>query len=198
MDAADWNRRYEEHGLVWSAEPNQFLAAEVTDLTPGRALDLACGEGRNALWLAEQGWDVTATDFSDVALAKARDLAARRGVDVEWVLADVLDYEPEPRSFDLVAVFYLQVPADERRRVLEKAAGAVAPGGTVLVVGHDVENLSTGARGPRDPEVLMTPETVASELPGLHVERAERVTRTVETDDGEATAIDTLVRGSRR
>lgn len=198
MDAADWNQRYEEHGLVWSAEPNQFLAAEVTGLKPGRALDLACGEGRNALWLAEQGWDVTAADFSDVALAKARHLAAERGVEVAWVLADVFDYAPEPRAFDLVAVFYLQVPANERRRVLEKAADAVAPGGTVLVVGHDVENLSTGARGPRDPEVLMTPEAVASELPELHIERADRVTRTVETDDGEATAIDTLVRATRR
>lgn len=197
MDSADWNRRYDEWKLVWSAGPNQFLAAEVADLPAGRALDLACGEGRNALFLAEQGWRVTAVDFADVALAKARRIAARRDVSVDWVLADLLEYEPEEGAWDLVLVCYLQLPADERVRVLGRASDAVAPGGSILVVGHDVENLTTGARGPRDPAVLLSPDAVARELPGLHVERAERVRRTAPTADGETTAIDTLVRARR-
>ena len=109
----DWNARYAQKELVWTAEPNRLFAAEVGGLAPGRALDLACGEGRNAVWLAERGWQVTGVDFSDVALAKAAELAASRGVEVEWVVADVLDYEPEPRAFDLVAVLYLQLPREE-------------------------------------------------------------------------------------
>ncbi|MCZ7529260.1 MAG: class I SAM-dependent methyltransferase [Acidimicrobiia bacterium] len=197
MDATDWNRRYDEWELVWSAGPNQFVAAEVADLPAGRALDLACGEGRNALFLAEQGWRVTAVDFSDVALEKARRIAARRNVSVDWVLADLLEYEPAERAWDLVLVCYLQLPAGERRRVLEHASAAVAPGGSILVIGHDVENLTSGARGPKDPAVLLTPDAVAGELPGLRVERAERVRRSVPTDDGEVTAIDTLVRATR-
>lgn len=197
MDAADWNRRYDEWELVWSAGPNQFLAAEVAGLPAGRALDLACGEGRNALFLAEQGWRVTAVDFSDVALDKARRVAAERGVSVDWVLADLLEYEPEGEAWDLVLVCYLQLPADERRGVLARASHAVAPGGSILVIGHDVENLTTDAHGPRDPAVLLTPDAVTGELRGLHVERADRVRRSVSTDDGETTAIDTLVRATR-
>jgi 2-polyprenyl-3-methyl-5-hydroxy-6-metoxy-1,4-benzoquinol methylase len=193
----DWNRKHGERGLLFGAEPNRFLVAEVGDLPPGRALDLACGAGRNAVWLAERGWRVTGADFSDVALANARGLAAERGVEVEWVDADLLEWEAPPRSFDLVVVLYLQLPADERRSVLDRAAGAVAPGGTILVVGHDLENLNGGWGGPKDPRVLFTAEDVAAELPGLEIEKAERVLRAVETEEGEAQAIDALVRARR-
>jgi 2-polyprenyl-3-methyl-5-hydroxy-6-metoxy-1,4-benzoquinol methylase len=108
----DWNARYAQKELLWTAEPNRLLAAEVASLEPGRALDVACGEGRNAVWLAERGWRVTGVDFADVALTKAAELAAARGVEVEWVPADVLEYEPPARSFDLVVVLYLQLPAE--------------------------------------------------------------------------------------
>ena len=124
----DWNARYAAKELVWTAEPNRLFASEVEALEPGRALDLACGEGRNAVWLADKGWRVTAVDFSDVALAKAERLAASRGVEIEWVLADVLDYEPERRAFDLVAQLYLQLPHDELVQANRSAADAVAPG----------------------------------------------------------------------
>lgn len=197
MEREDWNRKHGEVGLLFGATPNRFLVAEVEGLSPGRALDLACGGGRNAVWLAEQGWTVTAADFSDVGLASAAELAAERGVDVEWVDADLRVWEPPAGAFDLVAILYLQIPADERRIVLARAAAAVAPGGTLLVVGHDRENLNGGYGGPKSPEVLLTPEEVAAELPGLDVERAERVLRPVETEDGEAQAIDTLVRARR-
>jgi SAM-dependent methyltransferase len=193
----DWDRKHGEGGLLFGAEPNRFLVAEVAGLVPGRALDVACGSGRNAVWLASRGWRVTAFDFSDVALGKARALAAERGVEVDWAAADVLDWQPEAEAFDLVAVLYLQLPAEERRAALAAAAGAVAPGGTLLVVGHDLQNLNGGHGGPKDPHVLFTPEQVAAELPGLEIEKAERVLRPVETEDGEVQAIDALVRARR-
>ena len=197
VEREDWNRKHGEGGRLFGAEPNRFLVAEVVGLTPGRALDLACGAGRNAVWLAEHGWAVTGADFSDVALAAAAQLAGERGVDVEWVEADLRAWEPPASAFDLVVVLYLQLPAEERRVVLARAAAAVAPGGTLLVVGHDLENLNGGYGGPKSPDVLLTADAVAGELPGLVVERAERVLRPVETDDGEAQAIDTLVRARR-
>ncbi len=196
MKREEWNRKYASPDLVWSAEPNRFLVAEVEALSPGRALDLACGEGRHAVWLAERGWRVTAVDFSEVALTKAERLAQSRGVEVEWVAADVVDYRPSG-TFDLVSVLYLQLPAEERRLVLEHAAEAVAPGGTLLVVGHDLANLTEGYGGPREPSVLFTADDVVSELPGLVVERAERVRRRVALDEGDVEAVDALVRARK-
>jgi SAM-dependent methyltransferase len=197
VEREGWNRKHREAGLLFGAEPNRFLVAEVGDLPAGRALDLACGSGRNAVWLGARGWRVTGVDFSDVALAQARALAAERGVEVEWVHGDLREWQPPEREFDLVVILYLQVPAHERRAVLARAAAAVAPGGTLLVVGHDLENLDGGHGGPQDPRVLFTPDEVAGELPGLEIEKAERVLRPVETEDGQVQAIDALVRARR-
>jgi len=199
MDSAGWDRRYEGRELVWTAEPNRFLVAEAEALAPGRVIDLACGEGRNAIWLAERGWQVVGADFSEVGLRKARELANRRGVNVEWVAADLLDYRPDPRAFDLVLVFYLQVPTAQRRPILQAAAEAVAPGGTFLLVAHDSTNLEHGHGGPQDPAVLYTPDDVVDDLAGagLSVERAERVERPVHTPDGERIALDALLRARR-
>lgn len=192
MQREDWDRRYAEVESLWSARPNRVLVAEVGELAPGRALDLACGEGRNAIWLAERGWDVTGVDFSQVAIAKAKASAERAGVDVDFVCADLLDYEPASGAHDLVVLLFLQLPADERRRVLRRAAYALAPGGTLLLVGHDLANLTEGTGGPSDLNVLYTPEDVVSELPGLEVEKAERILRDV--DGADRPAIDALVR----
>jgi 2-polyprenyl-3-methyl-5-hydroxy-6-metoxy-1,4-benzoquinol methylase len=191
----DWNRRYAETDSVWSLTPNRFLVAEARGLRPGRALDLACGEGRNAIWLAELGWTVTAVDFSDVAVEKARRRAADAGVEVDFRALDLLDFEPEPLAYDLVLVLYLQIPPDERRLVLSRAAEAVAPGGTFLLVGHDLSNRTEGVGGPSDPSLLYTPDQIASELPGLEIVKAERVRRDV--DDADRPAIDALVRAGR-
>jgi SAM-dependent methyltransferase len=192
----DWDARYRDIGPLGEREPNRFLVEEAADLRPGRALELGCGEGRNARWLAERGWRVTAVDFSPVALERARALAERRGLAVDWVRADATAFRAGP-VHDLVALLYLQLPEAELARALAVAVGALAPGGTLLVVGHDLANLDGGHGGPRNPLVLMTAEAVLPHLDGLRVERAGRVFRPVPLDDGEAVAVDTLVRARR-
>lgn len=204
MDAAAWNARYDTSELVWTGAPNRFLPPEVDGLTPGRALDLACGEGRNAVWLATQGWAVTGVDFSSVGLTKAAALAAERGVRGEWIEADATAWVPTD-AFDLVIVLYLQLPATERGAALRVAVAALAVGGTFLLVAHDLLNLTEGHGGPQDADVLMTAEDVVDDLCAaelelgveLVTERAGRVDRPVMTPDGERTAIDTLVRVRR-
>lgn len=199
MDSHGWDQRYVGRELVWTSEPNRFLVQAVEGLAPGRALDLACGEGRNAIWLAQRGWQATGVDFSKVGLEKARRLEDARGVHPEWIVADLLDYRPEPGTFQLVIVFYLQVPAAERTSILKTAATAVAPGGTFLLVGHDASNIAQGYGGPQDPTVLYTAEDVIRDLKetGLRIERAERVQRPVKTPEGERVALDALLRASR-
>ena len=200
VDSQQWDERYSGTEFEWTMRPNQFVAAELADLPPGRALDLAAGEGRNTVWLAERGWRVTAVDFSRVGLEKGRKLGAARGVGdahVDWIVADLRDYEPERDAYDLALIAYLQVGPSLRASVLARAVAALTPGGTAFVVGHDVTNLTEGVGGPQDPDVLYTPEAIRAELPGLRLIRAERVHRMVERDGGTATAVDTLVHAVR-
>jgi SAM-dependent methyltransferase len=189
MDAEAWDERYAAADLVWSATPNRFVAAELAGLRPGRALDLACGEGRNALWLAERGWQVTAVDFSRAGLDKGRALQERhprsRELRVDWVHADALTFEGGPGSYDLVLLAYLQLTFDERYTAVRRAFNALRVGGTFFLVAHDSTNLTEGTGGPTDPSVLFTAEDVLADLDGerFHVERAERVARAVPADD---------------
>ena len=197
MTSEQWDERYSLRELVWTTQPNQFLVSEVASLRPGRALDIACGEGRNAVWLAENGWEVTGVDFSPVAIEKAERLAAERGVDVAWVVADSVGWQPPAGSYDLVIVFYLHLLPDDRRAVLGHAVSALAPGGTVLVVGHALRNLAEGYGGPPVADGLYPPAEVAAELEGLVIERADEVIRPVEVDGDTHHAIDALVRAHR-
>lgn len=190
-----WDERHAARDPIESHAPDPSLMAAVADLTPGRALDLATGDGRNAIWLAERGWDVTAVDFSTVALERAGAAARRAGVHVDWVLADLTSWRPNPDSFDLVAVVFLHLPVEQRRGVYGAAAAAVAPGGHLVIIGHDRSNLTEGTGGPQDPDVLFTPSEIASVLEGFEVLRAERVSRDV--GDGRR-AIDAVVTGVRR
>ena len=142
---------------------------------------------------------MTAVDFSAEALRQARERSAATGVEVDWVEADLTEYEPERQAFDLVLVAHIHVPSNERGSILAKASAAVAPGGTLLLVGHDLTNIGTGAPGPTSPAVLYTPADIAPELPELEIERAEQVRRPVQLDDGgEVEAIDALVLATRR
>lgn len=192
-----WNRRYAADDPHGSPVPSRFLVAEAAEMPPGRVLDLACGAGRNAVWLAERGWRVTAVDFSDVGLSMARVLARAHRVDVEWIEADVLSWTPAAAAFDLVCMLYLQLPSDERRSVLRRAADAVGPAGTLLVVGHDLLNLSEGSGGPTQPDVLFTPDDIVREMNGLRIEKAERVRRAVDDGGTPREAIDALVRARK-
>lgn len=199
MDSQAWDERYAAVDLVWSAEPNRFLAAEAADLRAGRALDLACGEGRNAIWLAVHGWEAVGVDFSSVGVERARRLADEAGVGdrASFVVGDVVAGPLPAGPFDAVVVAYLQLAAPQRRTALSAAAATLAPGGTMLVVAHDRSNLSDGVGGPQDAAVLYTPEDVLADLAGvsgLAVEKAQRVVRPVQTPDGERNAIDALVR----
>jgi SAM-dependent methyltransferase len=203
MDAEAWNQRYHASDLVWSAGPNQFVEAELAGLPPGRAVDLACGEGRNAIWLARHGWRVTAVDFARAGLDKGRELAA--GLDIKWVCADATTWRPgqDGPAYDLALVAYLQVAAPERRAAVRNAYGCLRAGGTFLLVAHDSTNLTEGTGGPQDPSVLMSADDVLTDLDGeaFQVQRAGRVAREVGDGHGEepaATAWDCLVRVVRR
>lgn len=141
--AVDWNERYRSRaGRLWSGRVNDVVLDEVPGLTPGRALDVGCGEGADAIWLARQGWTVTGLDISSVALERAAAAAQEAGVTVEWVCGDLLTHPVPAAAFDLVSLQYPALPHAPGDPVLRALIGAVAPGGTLLVVGH----------GPPDPD----------------------------------------------
>jgi SAM-dependent methyltransferase len=178
MDAHAWDARYADSDLVWSAEPNQFIARECADLAPGTALDLAAGEGRNAIWLARQGWDVTAVDFSQVALDKGARVAG--DTPVRWVCADATRWQADP-AYDLVVLAYLQLVAEQRAAAVRAGFDSLRPGGTFLLVAHDTTNIAEGTGGPQDPAVLYTADDVLADLEGraYDVRVADRVERAV-------------------
>jgi SAM-dependent methyltransferase len=198
MDASSWNERYAASELVWSAGPNAFVVEHASGLPPGRAIDLAGGEGRNAIWLAEQGWDTELVEFSTVAIEKAAAIAHHRGIELRTTLADVTA-APALEPADLVLVCYLQLPTEPLATALQHAATLVAPGGTLLVIAHERDNLEHGYGGPRDPASLPTVADVLDAIDGqgLRVEHADQARRTVETDEGPRVAIDLIVRASR-
>ncbi|MEU5293502.1 class I SAM-dependent methyltransferase [Streptomyces umbrinus] len=201
MDAASWDERYGGSELVWKAEPNRFVAEELSGLKPsGRAVDLAAGEGRNAVWLAEQGWEVDAVDFSAVALEKAEQIAAGRGVRLHTVRTDLTAWAPREAMYDLVLIAYLHLPWPEMAQVLPRAATAVREGGTLLLVGHDAANPEHGHGGPQNPRVLYSAGQVADLWrPYADILRAETVSRPVtDAEGGSRTALDALVRAVRR
>ncbi|MFZ9017217.1 MAG: class I SAM-dependent DNA methyltransferase [Ilumatobacteraceae bacterium] len=194
MDAESWNQRYRDTELMWSAGPNRFVEEICADLPAGRSIDLAAGEGRNALWLADRGWNSTAVDHSDVAIERAERIAAERGLDITTEVADLTTYVPTPGGYDLVLIAYLQLPDEQLTPILGRAAAAVAPGGTFVLVCHARANLEHGHGGPRYPEVLTTTEQVLAAVgDGLEVERAEVARRPVDTPDGQRIALDTVV-----
>ncbi|MFM1895275.1 MAG: hypothetical protein RLZZ385_349 [Pseudomonadota bacterium] len=207
-DRDTWNARYLAKPLVWSAAPNALLAQATRQLTPGKALDVACGEGRNAIHLAEHGWQVTAVDFSDVAIGKARQIAAQRGLTIDWRVEDINTLTVSPASFDLVAVVFLHTGSAQRAQWLPKLVNGVAPGGLFIYIGHDPRNIVEGVGGPQDPDVLPSLESLRESLSDFHIERAEVFRRTVtnETGHGEksgqdyqdATALDTFIIARRK
>ena len=187
-----WNERYQQKGHVWGAAPNQFVADRLAGLEPVRILDLGSGQGRNAIWLAQQGHEVTAVDVSDVATQQAADLAREAGVVVNFVAADLATWEPPDGSFDLVLLAYLQAPAEIRKALHRKAARALAPGGHVFVVAHHRDNLTQGVGGPPLPEVLFDEAMLAADFPNFEVVENARILRRVNQGDVAGDAVDVI------
>ncbi len=165
-------------------------------MAPGRALDLACGEGRNALWLSQEGWQVCGTDFSTVAIDKARARCQELGLTIDFQVADAAAELTD--SYDLILLAYLHLPPETLAQVLEIAATALAPAGTLLIIGHDLRNIKEGVGGPQDPGILQSPEGLRKLLDGLEIVRAETVIRTIEKDGQTVQALDVVVRAKSR
>lgn len=163
-----WDTRYREKTSLWSGKPNPTLVSETGSLKPGTALDVGAGEGADAIWLAKQGWTVTGVDISTVALERAAAHAADAGAEVAdritWQSADFLEWRPPERAYDLVTVHYMHMTQPRRRVVYPRLAAAVATGGTLLVVAHHPSDLRTTVPRPPYPELLFTPEDLASDL----------------------------------
>ena len=181
--------------MVWGTEPNRFLAEFAAGLSPRRVLDLGCGQGRNAVWLAKQGHTVAGVDQSEVGVDQSRRLAAEQGVQVEFALADLAgEWTPPPGACDLVVLSYLQLPPAARRIVHAKAAAALAPGGEVFLIAHHADNLEHGAGGPPYPEVLFDEAGLAEDFAALDIRTNEKRYREVEGEDGAVRrAIDILL-----
>jgi len=189
VDAAEWDERYRSHEHLWSVTPNLFVADRLGGAPPGRGLDLAAGEGRNAIWLASLGWEMTAVDFSEVAINKGK----AQSDDVEFLIADVRTWETE-QSFDLVLIAYLHLDSGDYETIVRRARDWLAPGGELFLIGHDVSNITDGWGGPQYPELLWDVSEVLGWLDGLVIVEAVVVNRPVDTDEGRKYARDTLVR----
>lgn len=188
-----WDDRYAKAAAagaaVWSIEPNAWIAQVTGTLPPRTAIDLAAGEGRNALWLASRGWRVTAVDFSATGLSIGRTRAAEAGLELDWVTADATTWV-SPTPVDLVVIAYLQLPAAELSSAISNAVASLAAGGTLALIGHDSENLEHGVGGPKDAAMLHDLEVVRSAAAGLDIAECRRYHRT--TADG-SVAIDTIL-----
>jgi 2-polyprenyl-3-methyl-5-hydroxy-6-metoxy-1,4-benzoquinol methylase len=138
FESPAWDERYSGAGKIWSGDPNAQLVAEAADLTPGTALDIGCGEGGDAIWLARRGWRITGADFSAAGLARAARHAEEAGVAerTDWWRVDAREFDAGGRAYDLVTSQYLHPPEGGMVDVVRRLAGAVAPGGHLLVVGH--------------------------------------------------------------
>jgi SAM-dependent methyltransferase len=138
--AAEWDARYGEKAAMWSGRPNGRLVAEAAQLAPGRALDVGCGEGGDAIWLALQGWEVTAIDISEVAITRARATAEQAGVEVAWICGDAQQTALPAASFDLVSLQYPALPKAAGEAAVRALLDAVRPGGLLLAVYHDLDH----------------------------------------------------------
>jgi len=193
MEPTDWDERYRATDRLWSAGPNMFVEDRLADREPGAGLDLASGEGRNAMWLAQRGWKMTAVDYSEVAIERGRSHSA----DVDFVVGDVLRWEPDRSSFDLVLIAYLHLVLSDFEPLVRRAATWLGPGGELFMIGHDRTNIDHGVGGPQYPEVLWDVDEILPWLDGLDIVEAGVVEREVEIDHGVALARDSLIRARR-
>jgi SAM-dependent methyltransferase len=199
-----WDDRYRSHPHLWSGNPNLHLVAEAEGLAPGKALDAGAGEGADAIWLARRGWRVTAVDISTVALERAAVNADQAGPDIagriSWSQGDLNKWEPPRRAYDLVSTQYLHVPLDARIPLFDRLASAVAPGGTLLIVGHHPSDLETTVPRPHEPELFFTGDDVAEQLEPAEWDIVTNAAagRTTKDPDGRAVTVHDTVFCARR
>jgi SAM-dependent methyltransferase len=175
-----WNERYAVDEYVYGSAPNDFLASVIERLPTGRVLCLAEGEGRNAVYLAEQGFEVTAVDSSPVGLDKARKLAGQRGVHIETVVADLAHYEIVPESWDAIVAIFCHLPPLLRRAVHAQAVAGLRPGGAFVLEAYTPAQLKHGTGGPPVLELMMTLDGLREELAGLRFEHAFEIERDIQ------------------
>ncbi|UFS94370.1 class I SAM-dependent methyltransferase [Nocardia huaxiensis] len=214
MDAAAWDEHYSRTELVWGAPPSDTVVEQVFGLERKlplggfgigeprpelpRALDLGCGEGRNALWLATHGWQVDAVDYSQTGIDKGRTVASRLSRSVRgrihWHWADVTALESAGITgpYELILLAHVHIPAAERRALLLRAAEMLSPEGTLVVLGNDTLNITEGYGGEQDPALTFTPEDILADL-GPAEELTIRVAGRVQRPTEDRDAIDALV-----
>lgn len=198
-----WDDFYRASHRIRSGDPNAALVREAAELPPGRALDLGCGEGADAIWLAQQGWEVRAVDVSTVALDRTASHAIQSDVShrLKVGVYDVMIDEPpiHTAAYDLVTAHFLHVPREDFDDVYRRIATAVAPGGRLLVVAHHPDDVESGARRPHGPGLLFPPEQVLEALDAgddgeWEVEVADAPVREQQTEEGPIRVRDTVVR----
>jgi SAM-dependent methyltransferase len=205
MDEAFWDERYHSSSALWSGHPNPHLVTEAADLAPGIALDVGCGEGADAIWLAEHGWRVTAVDISTVALergaAHAREVSADVARRITWLHADLTSWVPAASIYDLVSAQFMHPPKDQRDALFHRLAASVSPGGSLLIVGHHPSDLQTTIPRPPTPELFFTASDVAASLDrhGWDIVVCEaRARPTLDPEGRTITIHDAVLRAQRR
>ncbi|AKE88064.1 MULTISPECIES: class I SAM-dependent methyltransferase [Rhodococcus] len=205
LDEELWDERYRSRPALWSGEPNRHLVGEAAELEPGLALDVGCGEGADAIWLARRGWRVDGVDVSGVALRRAAEHADRAGAEIAgritWLHENLTAWDPGRGRYDLVSAQYMHLPPPGRDVLFRRLAEAVAPGGTLLIVGHHPSDLQTTVPRPPRPELFFTGADVVALLDpdGWDVVTEAAVARSVTDPDGRAVTVhDTVVRARRR
>jgi SAM-dependent methyltransferase len=203
-----WDDRYGsagESGRIWSGQPNPQLVAQTADLVPGAALEAGAGEGADAIWLARQGWTVTAVDVSAVALERAAGYAAAAGGEIArritWQREDLLSWVPPTERFDLVSAQYMHAPADEIEALHRRLAAAVRPGGTLLIVGHHPDDLHANVGRTGAPDRFWSARAIAASLDpgGWEIMVADAPGRSATDLDGQPVTVrDTVLRAARR
>jgi SAM-dependent methyltransferase len=203
FDQAFWDERYRSQSHLWSGEPNRYMVSEASELNPGTALDVGCGEGADAIWLAARGWQVTAVDLSAVALERAAANAAAAGDEVagriDWRHVDATGWDPD-EHFDLISAQYLHLPTGHRQSLWQQLAAAVSPGGSLLIVGHHPSDLETTIRRPPHPELFFTGDDIVAALQPARwevVTNAEPQRSATDSDGQQVTIRDTVFRARR-